>query len=441
MRTTPNLSLLPYANGLEQDCAARSEGRVSKVVGLTIESTGPRVSVGDLAWVETHNGLDTKRVPAEVVGFRDNSVLLMPVEYIAGIRPGARVLPAGRLKVRAGYSLLGRVLDGLGRPIDELRHPEDTVSVDIDGVPPRPLKRKPLSESFSTGIKAIDGLITCAKGQRLGVFSGSGVGKSVLLGSLARNSCSTINVIALIGERGREVRDFIDNCLGPEGLAKSVIVTATSDESPLMRLKGAATATAIAEYFRDQGEDVLLLMDSVTRYSMAQREIGLAVGEPPTTKGYPPSVFGLLSRLLERSGTSAKGVITAFYTVLVEADDMNDPIADSVRAILDGHIVLSRELAEANRYPAIDVLSSISRLMNEVIDEPHKEMASKLRTLLSVYKKAEDLINVGAYVEGSNPKIDEALTKIDRIEQYLRQPQYDSSTFEETLLGLQEAVS
>ena len=333
MRTMSNLDLVSLTGGLEEESVARSEGRVSKVVGLTVESIGPRISVGDLAWIETKTTEGIKRVPAEVVGFRDRSVLLMPVEWLSGIRPGARVIPAGRLKVRAGYSLLGRVLDGLGRPIDGKPEPIDTVPVQIDAKPPKPMHRERLSEVFSTGIKAIDGLITCAKGQRLGVFSGSGVGKSVLLGSLARNSCATVNVIALIGERGREVLDFVENCLGKEGLAKSVVITATSDESPMMRLKGAASAMAIAEYFRDQGENVLLLMDSVTRYSMAQREIGLAAGEPPTTKGYPPSVFGLLARLLERSGTSRTGSITAFYAVLVESDDMNDPIADAARAI------------------------------------------------------------------------------------------------------------
>ena len=275
---------------------------------------------------------------------------------------------------------------------------------------------------FSTGVKTIDGLLTCAKGQRLGIFSGSGVGKSTLLGSIARHSCAKINVIALIGERGREVRDFVENCLGPDGLAKSVVVAVTSDESPMLRMKGAATAMAIAEYFRDQGEDVLLLMDSVTRYSMAQREIGLAIGEPPTTKGYPPSVFGLLARLLERSGVSDKGTITAFYTVLVEADDMNDPIADAARSILDGHIVLSRDIAQEGTYPSIDVLSSVSRLMNSVVDGKQRELAAILRMLLSVYRKAENLINVGAYAKGSSPAIDEAISKIGAIRSFLVQP-------------------
>lgn len=441
MRTELDIDFLGLTEGLEQECTARAEGRVSQVIGLTVESTGPRISVGDLVWIESSNGAGMKKIPAEVVGFRDRSVLLMPVERLGGIRPGARVTPGGRLKVRAGYSLLGRIVDGLGRPIDEGPELAGTSAVDIDRAAPPPLDREPLREIFSTGVRSLDALLTSAKGQRMGIFSGSGVGKSVLLGSLARNSCATVNVIALIGERGREVRDFIENCLGPDGLSKSVIIAVTSDQSPLMRIKGAATAMAIAEYFRDNGEHVLLLMDSITRYCMAQREIGLAVGEPPTTKGYPPSVFGLLARLLERSGASLAGSITAFYSVLVEADDMNDPIADSVRAILDGHVVLSRELAESNHYPAIDVLSSISRLMNEVVSEDHRNMAGKFRNLLSVYRKAEDIINVGAYVAGSNPKIDESLAKIDQMNDFLRQHYSESVGMEKSLKELERIIS
>lgn len=440
MNTTINLDFLKLTHGLEHECIARPEGRVSKVIGLTVESVGPRISVGDLAWIETHSGKGVKHVPAEVVGFRDNSVLLMPVEYVGGLRPGARVLPGNRLEVCAGYSLLGRVLDGLGRPMDFGPELTETVPVEINRSAPPPMSRERLHEVFSTGVKAIDGLLTCAKGQRVGIFAGSGVGKSVLLGSLARNSCATVNVIALIGERGREVRDFIENCLG-DGLKKSVVIVATSDQSPLMRIKGASTAMAIAEYFRDQGENVLLLMDSITRYGMAQREIGLAIGEPPTTKGYPPSVFGLLAHLLERSGNSDKGGITAFYSVLVEADDMNDPIADAARSILDGHIVLSRQIAETNHYPAIDVLGSISRIMSEVVSGPHREKAARLRTLMSIYKKAEDLVNVGAYVAGSNPKIDEALAKIEKITSFLRQPHDVTSRWDETLKAMEAAIS
>lgn len=436
-----DLDVLSLTTGLEDECTSRMEGRVSRVVGLTVESLGPRISLGDLAWIETVEDHVVKRVPAEVVGFQERSVLLMPIERLGGVRPGSRVIPGGRLVARAGYPLLGRVLDGLGRPIDNAGDPANTVPVNVDNQAPGPLQRDSLSEVFTTGVRALDGLITCAKGQRLGIFAGSGVGKSVLLGSLARNSCATVNVVALIGERGREVTDFIRNSLGEQGLQKSVVVVATSDESPLMRLKGASTAMAIAEYFRDQGEHVLMLMDSVTRYSMAQREVGLAVGEPPTTKGYPPSVFGMLARLLERSGAAAKGSITAYYTVLVEADDMNDPIADAARSILDGHVTLSRDLAEANHYPAIDVLASLSRVMSSIVPEPHRQAASKLRTLLSAYRKAEDLINIGAYVAGSNPVIDEAVKKIGAIQSFLQQAPDSAEPWDAMMSQLTKAVA
>ncbi|OGV47503.1 MAG: EscN/YscN/HrcN family type III secretion system ATPase [Lentisphaerae bacterium GWF2_57_35] len=440
MPTLPEIKIDHLLKGMENECVARPEGRVYEVAGLTVKSVGPHISIGDMAWIETESLQGAKRIPCEVVGFRDRFVLLMPVERLGGIRPGARVVPGGRMSVSAGYSMLGRVVDGLGRPIDNGPEIYDVQAVDIDRAAPPPMSRERLTQVFSTGVRSIDGLLTCAKGQRVGIFAGSGVGKSVLLGSLARNSCATVNVIALIGERGREVRDFVENALGPEGLAKSVVVVVTSDESPLIRSKGASTAMAIAEYFRDRGEHVLLLMDSVTRFAMAQREIGLAVGEPPTTKGYPPSVFGLLARLLERAGASDKGSITAFFTVLVEADDMNDPIADSVRSILDGHIVLSRALAEHNHYPSIDVLMSISRLMSEVTQPRHRELAGKMRSLISTYRKAEDLINIGAYVAGSNPKIDEALKKIDTINAFLRQGQNLSVEWPRVLQELETAV-
>jgi len=435
-----NLNLAGLTAGMESECCASMEGRVVEVIGLTVKSIGPRISVGDLAWIEAGNGHGTKLVPAEIVGFRDRFVLLMPVEHLQGIRPGARVIPGGRLQAQAGYELLGRIVDGMGRPIDDGPELKNTVPVDINNTAPSPLKRQRLKEVFITGIRALDGLLTSARGQRLGIFAGSGVGKSVLMGSLVRNSCATVNVISLIGERGREVRGFVDEALG-RGLAKSVVVAATSDQSPLMRIKGAATAMAIAEYFRSQGENVLLLMDSVTRYAMAQREIGLAAGEPPATKGYPPSVFGQLARLLERSGTSEKGSITAYYTVLVEGDDLNDPIADAVRSILDGHIVLSRELAEMNHYPAIDVLKSVSRAMHDVVAEDHRQNANKLRSLLSIYRKAEDIINVGAYVRKSNPKIDEALDKYKSINTFLCQTQNTSSGWNDTLKGLATAIA
>ena len=436
-----DVDMLSRLERLPRRSWTRSEGRVTRVIGLTIESIGPRASVGDLAWIESGPAEKRVRIPAEVVGFHDRSVVLMPIEYVAGIRPGDRVFTAGRLRIPAGPGLLGRVIDGLGRPLDALPPPADTELVPIDRAPPSPLERRRLDQPFHTGVRAIDGCLTCAKGQRIGIFAGSGVGKSVLLGSLARNSCATVNVIALVGERGREVRDFIEKSLGEEGLRKSVVVAVTSDQSPLLRRKGAAAAMAIAEYFRDRGEDVLLMMDSVTRYAMAQREIGLAVGEPPTTKGYPPSVFGMLAHLLERPGTSARGTITAFFSVLVEADDMNDPIGDSVRSILDGHVVLSRELAEANHYPAIDVLMSISRLMSEVATPRQAECAGKLKELLSVYRRAEDLVNVGAYVAGSNPRIDEALRKIEAIREFLRQKPKEISGMDETLARLEAVVS
>ncbi len=435
-----NIDMLSRLQRLPPRSWARSEGRVTRVIGLTIESVGPRSSVGDLAWIETGPSEKRTRIPAEVVGFNERAVILMPIEYVSGIRPGDRVLPAGRLRVPAGPGLLGRVVDGLGNPLDAMPPPSDIEQVPIDRAAPSPLDRRRLSEVFHTGVRALDGCLTCAKGQRLAIMAGSGVGKSVLLGSLARNSCATVNVIALIGERGREVRDFIEHSLGPEGLRKSVVVAVTSDQSPLLRRKGASTAMAIAEYFRDRGEDVLLLMDSVTRFAMAQREVGLAIGEPPTTKGYPPSVFGMLARLLERPGTSPEGTITAFFSVLVEGDDMNDPIGDSVRSILDGHIVLSRELAEANHYPAVDVLMSISRLMSEIVAPRQAELAGRLKELLSVYRRAEDLVNVGAYVSGSNPRIDEALAKIEAIRAFLRQRPDEVSAMEKTLKHLEKIV-
>jgi flagellum-specific ATP synthase len=441
MQTNVDLNLDGLVEGLGHECLARTEGRVFEVTGLTVKSVGPRISIGDFAWIESELNGEKKKIPCEVVGFRDQFVLLMPVERLGAIRPGARVIPGGRMSVGAGYGLLGRIVDGLGRPIDEGPQPQYTASVDIDRPAPLAMRRNRLTELFSTGVRAIDGLVTAAKGQRIGIFAGSGVGKSVLLGSLARNSSATVNVIALVGERGREVRDFVESSLGPQGLSKSVVVAVTSDQSPMMRIMGASTAMAIAEFFRDRGEQVLFLMDSVTRCAMAQREIGLAVGEPPTTKGYPPSVFGLLARLLERPGSSDTGSITAFFTVLVEADDMNDPIADSVRAILDGHIVLSRELAAMDHYPAIDVLGSISRLMNEVATPKHREVASKLRSILAVYRKAEDLVNIGAYVAGSNPRIDEALRKIDAVNTFLRQTPDKSIPFAGMLADLERAVA
>ncbi|MBN2703558.1 MAG: FliI/YscN family ATPase [Pontiellaceae bacterium] len=425
-------------DGLETTTLARCEGRVVEVAGLTVKSIGPHSAIGDLVWIETSNG---ERIPCEVVGFHDRYVISMPVERMGRVHPGARVIPGGRIKVGVGRELLGRVVDFTGRPIDDGPPLHGLMRVDIEREAPPAMERQSLSEVFETGVRAIDGLLTLAKGQRVGIFAGSGVGKSVLLGSLARNAKSSINVIALIGERGREVKEFIKKNLGEEGLKRSIVVAVTSDQSPVSRLKGASTAMTIAEYFRDQGEDVMLMMDSVTRYAMAQREIGLAVGEPPTTRAYPPSVFSLLPQLLERAGAASKGTITAFYTVLVESDDMNDPIGDSVRGILDGHIVLSRKIAAMAHYPAIDIPVSLSRLMNDIASPEHKALASRLRSLLAVYQKAQDLVNVGAYVQGSNPQIEAALKHIDAINAFLQQAPNEREDFESMLATLEGALT
>lgn len=427
--------------GLEASTLARSEGRVVEVSGLTVKSVGPHASIGDLVWIEPLYGDEQRRIPCEVVGFHDRFVVSMPVERLGRVHPGARVIPGGRMKVRVGRGLLGRVVDFMGQPIDGGPEPDGLRQVDIEREAPPAMERQSLDSVFETGVRAIDGILTLAKGQRVGIFAGSGVGKSVLMGSLARNARSGVNVIALIGERGREVKEFIDKNLGAEGLRRTVVVAVTSDQSPVSRLKGAATAMTIAEYFRDQGEDVMLMMDSVTRYAMAQREIGLAVGEPPTTRGYPPSVFSMLPQLLERAGASDRGTITAFYTVLVESDDMNDPIGDTVRGILDGHIVLSRKIASMGHYPAIDIPVSLSRLMNDIAGPEHKALSAKLRSLLAVYQKAQDLVNVGAYVAGSNPQIDESLARIEGINAFLQQKPDEREGFEEMLKVLQGALA
>ncbi len=396
---------------------------------MLVESHGPACSVGEICIIEC--GRNEPNVEAEVVGFKENRTLLMPFGNVQNIRPDCRVVATGsQLKVPVGRSLLGRVLDGLGRPIDNngplVCEHQRQVSAD----PPHPLNRRRISEPLSLGVRAIDGILTVGRGQRMGIFAGSGVGKSTLLGMMARNTAADVNVITLVGERGREVRDFIEKDLGEEGLQRSVVVVATSDTVPVARLRAAQVGTCIAEYFRDMGLDVLLMMDSVTRVAWAQREIGLASGEPPTTRGYTPSVFAVLPSLLERSGTSAKGSITGLYTVLVEGDDMNEPVADTVRGILDGHIVLSRNLAAKNHYPAIDVLSSVSRLMPEITSRQQRDRAGQLRDVLSTYKDAEDLINIGAYAAGSNPKIDYAISKIDTANAFLRQQVDEQSDFD-----------
>lgn len=423
-------------NKLEHIEPVCTQGLVTKIVGMTIESKGPALGVGELCHIVTKN----KRIPAEVVGFNGSTTLLMPLGELDGIAPGDRVVPQlQKLAVQVGPELLGRVLDGLGVPIDGM--PFSTKEkYPLQRTPPHALARPRIKQPLSVGVRAIDGLITIGQGQRIGIFSGSGVGKSTLLGMITRNTSADINVIALIGERGRELREFIEKDLGEEGLARSVIVVATSDQPALIRIKAALTATAIAEYFRDQGKEVLLLMDSVTRFANAQREIGLAIGEPPTTRGYPPSVFAILPKLLERSGMAEKGSITGIYTVLVDGDDHNEPIADTLRGILDGHIVLTREFAVNNHFPAIDIIQSISRVMNDVVSDEHRKLAGEIRKHIAVYQNAKDLIDIGAYVSGSNPAIDAAIKYIDKIWGFAQQSILEKTRFDETLQAMQAAL-
>lgn len=419
--------------GLENTDTLITRGKVLKVVGMVVEGYAPKAKVGSLCRIFPGPGVPP--LAAEVVGFRGHTALMMPLGDIRGVRMGSTIEVA---KVETtqpvGPRLLGRVIDGMGQPIDDKGPLELDDTIPLYGNARNPLERNPIEEHLELGIRALDGLITCGKGQRMAIMAGSGVGKSVLMGMIAQNTRADVKVLALIGERGREVRNFITHNLSEQGLATSVVVAAASDQPPLVRVRGAFVATAIAEYFRDQGLSVLLMMDSVTRFAMAQREIGLAVGEPPTTKGYTPSVFALLPRLLERAGTGAgKGSITGLYTVLVEGDDMNDPIADSVRSILDGHVTLSRELAQRNHYPAVDILASISRVMTEIGSAPHLAAASRMRELLAAYRKAEDLINIGAYQKGNNPQIDEALSRIDAINGFLRQTMRERASMSDTV--------
>jgi flagellum-specific ATP synthase len=409
----------------------RLSGRVTHIVGLLIEANGPSVHLGEICYIYNKNGTS---VPCEVVGFREQKVLLMSLGEMTQIAPGAEVFPTAEIhQVAVTNSLCGRVLDGLGNPIDGKGPIRVEKYYPVTAPPPDALSRDRITEPLQTGVKVIDALCTSGRGQRFGIFSGSGVGKSSLLGMIAKRSSADINVLALIGERGREVRDFIERDLGPEGLTRSVVVVVTSDQAALLRAKGANVATAIAEFFRDQGHNVVFMMDSVTRYAMALREIGLAVGEPPTTKGYTPSVFAQLPKLLERAGNSDKGSITGIYTILVEGDDLNDPVADNVRAILDGHVILSRKLAGAHHFPAVDVLQSLSRVMPDVTDKSHQKNAAVLRGLLQAYEEAEDLVNIGAYAAGSNPIIDEALMRMDGIRSFLKQSTDEGFTFEETV--------
>ncbi|MEA2030425.1 MAG: FliI/YscN family ATPase [candidate division Zixibacteria bacterium] len=436
------MSYLPYDVYSDRIKNARSithYGKVTQVVGLVIEAAGPAVPVGRLCAIENRD--DGSRIKAEVVGFRDDRILLMPLGPIQGITPGAIVTSTSeQLRIPVGPELVGRVIGGLGQPIDN-KAPLMTRSFrSINSDPIPALERRRIKQPLRTGIRAVD--LTCAvgKGQRMGIFAGSGVGKSIMLGMMSRGTSADVNVVALVGERGREVREFIESDLGQEGMAKTVVVAVTSDQPSLIRIKGALVATTIAEYFRDQGKDVLLMMDSLTRIAMAQREIGIAAGEPPTTKGYTPSVFALLPRILERAGQSQKGSITGLYTILVEGDDFNEPISDAARSILDGHVTLSRRLAARNQYPAVDVLDSISRLMKEVSTEDELIVAGKVREILSIYRENEDLINIGAYAKGSNAKIDDAISKIEPLENCFRQRIFELADHQESLKQLKDIV-
>lgn len=407
-----------------------SLGKVVKVVGLTVESLGPEAKLNDLCKIIID---EESYVMAEVVGFVDNRLLLMPFDVMEGVGIGCMVENTGKpLMIPVGEEMLGHTVDGIGRPTDV----SDFVineTYPCDAPPPEPMDRVIISDVLPLGVKAVDGLITVGKGQRIGIFAGSGVGKSTLMGMFARNTKADINVIALIGERGREVREFVEHDMGPEGMARSVVVVATSDKPALIRKKAAMTATAIAEYFRDQGRDVLLMMDSLTRFSMAQREIGLASGEPPVTRGYPPSVYAEMPKLLERAGNGATGSITGLYTVLVDGDDFNEPITDTARSILDGHIMLNRALAQKNHYPAIDVLQSISRVMSAIATKEHKRVAGQLKNVMATYREAEDLINIGAYRPGSNKSIDFAISKIDAVNEFLLQQTDEKFDFDDII--------
>ncbi len=428
----PCIDFKRYQERVSAAVPIRLTGKVAHVAGLVIESSGPSVPVGDLCYIHLNTG--HAPVPAEVAGFKGKKLLLMPIGELDRISPGSKVVASGApLTIKVGANLMGRVIGGLGEPIDGKGPIKAEESRSIYNSPPDPLKRSRIKEPIRTGLRVIDGLFTCGKGQRLGIFAGSGVGKSTLMGMIARNSEAEVNVIALIGERGREVREFIEKGLSKEALMKTVVVSVTSDKPAILRVKGAYIASTIAEYFRDQGMQVMLMMDSVTRFANAQREIGLAIGEPPTSKGYTPSVFALLPKLLERSGTCSKGSITGLYTVLVDGDDMNEPVADAVRGILDGHIVLSRALANQNHYPAIDILESISRSMDDIVSPEHRKAAQRLKTVHATYKESEDMINIGAYAKGSNQKIDYAVSMSEQIKDYLRQDVTEDSKYDDTV--------
>lgn len=440
MNSKINIDVAKYYSALEKINPCILRGKITQAIGLTLEAVGPRVSIGELCYVKT-NQADRGLVPCEVVGFRSNRILLMPLGNLEGIGPGSELIASGTsLRVNVGMALQGRVLDGMGEPLDDGGRINYQATYPVMNSPPNPLKRTRITDILPVGVKAIDGITTIGRGQRIGIMAGSGVGKSTLIGMIARNTEADINVIALIGERGREVREFLERDLGQEGLARSVVIVATSDQPALVRLKGAFVATSIAEYFRDQGKDVLLLMDSLTRFALAQREVGLAIGEPPATRGYTPSVFALMPRLLERAGTSEKGTITGLYTVLVEGDDMNEPVTDTVRGIVDGHIVLSRDIAAMNMYPAIDILNSISRVMIDIVSPEHLEQANRFRSVLATYEEAKDLIDIGAYKKGSNARIDEAIRLIDHCTDFLRQDIYEEAPFSDTIAAIANCI-
>jgi flagellum-specific ATP synthase len=429
------LDLSKYTHALQMLDPIRVNGKVTQVVGLTVEAHGPEAKLGEVCLIYPQHNQEP--LLAEVVGFRDHKVLLMPLGELSAIGPGCDVVATGKpLSVKVGPEILGTVLDGLGRPLDGTSLPSGLAVYPTNNLPPNPLQRPRISEPLGVGIRTIDGLLTVGKGQRVGIFAGSGVGKSTLLGMIARNTSADINVIGLIGERGREVMEFIHRDLGEEGLKRSIVVVATSDQPAMIRIKGALIATSIAEYFRDRGLNVMLMMDSVTRFAMAQREVGLAIGEPPATRGYTPSVFALLPKLLERAGTAKRGSITAFYTVLVDSDDMNDPIADAVRGILDGHIVLDRKIAQKGHFPAIDVLASVSRVMNEICTDEHLAAARRLKQLLATYRESEDLINIGAYKLGTNREIDEAIRSRELIHQFTAQGTHEPAELAESVSEL-----
>ena len=429
-----------YSEALKTNSLLRFSGRVSKIIGLMIESIGPAVEIGEV--VDIYPIKNIEPLKGEVVGFNNDKVLIMPLGDMIGIGPGSRVVASGHsLQVDVSEDLLGRILDGLGNPIDENGKPAVDKKYPANNDPPNPLFRDKIVEPIPLGIRTLDALLTTGRGQRIGIFAGSGVGKSTLLGMIAKYTKADVNVIALVGERGREVREFIENDLGEEGLKRSVVVVATSDKPALVRVKAALIATSIAEYFRDLGKNVILMMDSVTRFSMAQREIGLAIGEPPVTRGYTPSVFAVLPKLLERAGNSAVGSITGLYTVLVDGDDFNEPISDAVRGILDGHIILTRKLAALGHYPAIDVLESASRVMPNIIDEEHLLAALRFKEILATYRNSEDLINIGAYARGTNPHIDLAVSKIDSFNAFLKQRTTESSEFDVCIDRLKDLVN